>query len=316
MQGIAFARGLQACRGAPCTRAVGLHKGCRLAGERACTRAGCTGASECLHGGCVCGRGVGLHEGLVHLPWECACRGACLRGCCVCRGVCLHEGLVHWCMGVCWHRHCVLVQQRACTGAVCTRTEMCLHKGWMCICTEESVLARGCVLARRPCALTEAVCPCTRAVCSHQGPGRPPPTPAGACPSHESSHEARTRARVPGAPGHTHSREAAFAHARQLGTSCCAHERGCAPLARGRARRLGGQCWPFTEGGPLHKHAQAGLHAYRGVHALCASVQTHKCVCTLESVCMPAHAREVCVCPLHEGAHTGGPASARVCACP
>lgn len=236
-----------------------MHRGCVCAGEWAGT------GTACLLGGV-------LAPGLCVLAQRCVCARA---GCAFAHGSGLARGRAHL--------HSTagrLVRERVLAGG-CVLAQTCA-------CARvECAFAHGSVLVRGLCVLTGAVCPCTRAVCSHQGPAHTLPLQPvrslaqglargrDTCPCPRSSGDTLARARLP-------------LHMRGDWAPAAVLERGGVRPSHGDARGdRGGQRWPFTEWDLLHKCAQAGVHAHRGVHALSASVQTHRCAC------MPAH---VCTC--------------------
>ena len=136
----------------------------------------------------------------------------------------------------------------------------------------------GCVCSRGPCALAQGLCAHTR--------GQHTPSPSSLC--------------VPLAQGLARGQDTCpclRSSGDMLAQGClctcavaghrllCSQEGGVRPSHGDVRGDWGGQRWPFTEWDLLHKCAQAGVHAHRGVHALSASVQTHRCACMSAHVC-------------------------------
>lgn len=234
-----------------------MHGGCVCAGEWACT------GTACLLGGA-------LAQGLCVLAQRCACTRA---GCAFAHGSVLARGRAHL------HSTAgTLVRERVLAwGCVLAQTCACARA--------ECAFAHGRVLVRGLCVLTGAVCPCTRAVCSHQGPAHTLPLQPvrslaqglargqDTCPCPRSSGDTLARTRLP-------------LHMRGGWAPAAVLTRGGVRPSHGDVRGdWGGQRWPFAEWDLLHKCAQEGVHAHRGVHALSASVQTHRCACMRAHVC-------------------------------
>lgn len=227
-QGSTLARGLWACTGAVCVRGSGLAQALR-----ACS-------AVCLHRGCACshrgvfaqGLDVRLHTGAgLHV----AARTYTALRAGLCESVCLQGA-------ACLHRR-VLVQG----------LNVRLHMG--------ACLYGGCVCSRGPCALAQGLCAHTR--------GQHTPSPSSLCVAlHKASHEAGTRARVPGALGtHSLARGCLCTCAVTGHRLLCSREGVCAPRTGMRAETGGGNAGPSRSG------------------TFCTSA--HKRVCTLTGVCTP-----------------------------